>query len=62
MAQYVLFSPWSCAIFADTSMQDFPYAPRNTVEYELEAINNATFLSEGEKAGVFSENSRTLFQ
>lgn len=44
----------------NTSMQDYPYAPRNTFQYEIEAIENATVLSEGEKIGVFSENSRAL--
>lgn len=43
-------------------MQDYPYAPRNTFEYEIEAIENAAFLSEGEKIGVFSQNSKALFQ
>lgn len=43
-------------------MQDYPYAPRNTFGDEIEAIENATFLSEEEKVGVFSENSRALFQ
>ena len=60
MARYVLSNRWSRAIFVNTSVQDFPYAPRNTFEYEIEAINNVTFLSEREKAGVFSENSRAL--
>lgn len=62
MARYVVFNCWFGAVSANIVLQDFPYAPRNTFDYEIEAINNATFLSGEEKAGVFAENSRDLFQ
>lgn len=42
-------------------MQGFPYAPRNTFGTEIEAVGNATFLSDEEKDGMFEGNSRGLF-
>ena len=42
-------------------LQDYPYAPPFTFALEIQAIENATFLSAAEKEGVFATNSQTLF-
>jgi len=48
--------------FADIYLlQDFPYAPSFTYEYEIAAIGNASFLSADEKARLFAGNHEAMF-
>jgi len=45
-----------------TAAQDFPYAPSFTYEYEIAAIESATFLSADEKIRLFAGNDRAVFE
>jgi hypothetical protein len=42
-------------------LQDFPYAPSPVIyARETAAIENATFLTDNEKAGLFHENVKAV--